>query len=72
MSSAFYETLDARIARAGRVAVATLAERRRSVPREVGATLLVSSLGEIIGPTPITDDNEANCAVVDVLAAAGA
>jgi xanthine dehydrogenase accessory factor len=46
---AFYETIAARLARDGRVAVATVIERRGSVPREVGAKMLVSPLGETAG-----------------------
>ena len=46
---AFYDLLAERLARDGRVAVATVIERRGSVPREVGAKMLVSPFGEIAG-----------------------
>jgi xanthine dehydrogenase accessory factor len=46
---AFYGMIAARLARDGRVAVATVIERRGSVPREVGAKMLVSPLGETTG-----------------------
>ncbi len=49
MSSAFYEAVRARVVRDGRVAVATVIERRGSVPREVGAKMVVSPLGETLG-----------------------
>ncbi len=49
MSSAFYESVRAGLMRDGRIAVATIIERRGSVPREVGAKMLVSPFGEIAG-----------------------